>query len=468
MSELATRLEAAFNRTLACHVQDSTGKESGPMRSFGVETRNLHKKHKPKRKVSELDEIEAKRDQASRAQRAFRQRKEDTIASLNLRIRSLDKTVEDLNSCFLNLTDEVVASYWLQHDPTVTKAVQKSIERFLFIVRESDIHQRDNEDIIAYQNSTSATNKPPAMEKNDYASHQSSHRDPIAVAMEPMPTASLWRGENQWSLFRNIPGEIMPSRTDEVNFMSRLPMQGPRISIMATFAQRLHIEAIWCGLRLVHAADSYSQQFFQVFNQVPDFNTRERLKSILNNIFDVQGSPLLAAPPESHVNILCAGGLPSPWLNASDVARYFRIIGMDFDGSQGIVTFKDYPGTLKRRLLKEQGLGTTGHSSVDDDGTLELDYRYQSPGVAAHHNNPISSHSATTHGLSGFWMSTNDASYTDRDHGQSYICIDVSRLIQEIILGTRCVQSYPAFNRDFLDHALARAAVKTRCLKESR
>ncbi|KIW18018.1 hypothetical protein PV08_02305 [Exophiala spinifera] len=392
----------------------------------GVGKGTQPKKHKPKRRVSELDEIAAKRrrEQASRAQRAFRQRKEDTIASLNSCIASLNKTVEDLNSCFLDLTDELVASGWLQHDPKMTTAVQKSIERFLSVVRASQVHQRGNDDILACQSPTAVINEPPVVETHSDTSYERNPRDPKEILVESVPATSFWTEDNQLSDLQNPDCEIMQSRTDAVKIMSWLPKPGPMISIIPSFAQRLHMEAIRCGLLLVYAAESYSQKFHQVFNQVPDFYSRERLKRILIKHFDGEGNQLLVPPPESDNNMLWAGDSSCAWLNASDVARYFRTIGMDFDGSQGVATFNTYPKFFPTNLPDEQVFGATGPVSIHEGRLLEPEHQYQPQDLAPLYNQPTLSLTVNPQ-----YLSTSNPSYTNLGHGQSHVCIDVSRLI---------------------------------------
>jgi hypothetical protein len=68
------------------------------------------RKYKPKPPISRLNDTAAqhRRTQSCKAQRAYRQRKEDTIATLTSQISDLEVTIERLCVCFLGLNDRVL------------------------------------------------------------------------------------------------------------------------------------------------------------------------------------------------------------------------------------------------------------------------------------------------------------------------------------------------------------------------
>jgi hypothetical protein len=68
------------------------------------------RKYKPKPPISQLNDTAAqhRRTQSCKAQRAYRQRKEDTIATLTTQISELEVTIEKLSVCFLGLNDRVL------------------------------------------------------------------------------------------------------------------------------------------------------------------------------------------------------------------------------------------------------------------------------------------------------------------------------------------------------------------------
>jgi hypothetical protein len=68
------------------------------------------RKYKAKPPISQLDDAAAqhRRAQSCKAQRAYRQRKEDTIATLTTQISDLETIIERLSGCFLGLNDRVL------------------------------------------------------------------------------------------------------------------------------------------------------------------------------------------------------------------------------------------------------------------------------------------------------------------------------------------------------------------------
>jgi hypothetical protein len=68
------------------------------------------RKYKAKPPISQLDDVAAehRRAQSCKAQRAYRKRKEDTIATLTTQISDLETTIERLSGCFLGLNDRVL------------------------------------------------------------------------------------------------------------------------------------------------------------------------------------------------------------------------------------------------------------------------------------------------------------------------------------------------------------------------
>ncbi|KEQ94808.1 hypothetical protein AUEXF2481DRAFT_5688 [Aureobasidium subglaciale EXF-2481] len=68
------------------------------------------RKYKAKPPISALDSAAAqhRRQQSCKAQRAYRQRKEDTIATLSQQILELEGTITNLSACFVGLNDKVL------------------------------------------------------------------------------------------------------------------------------------------------------------------------------------------------------------------------------------------------------------------------------------------------------------------------------------------------------------------------
>jgi len=168
------------------------------------------------------------------------------------------------------------------------------------------------------------------------------------------------------------------------------------------------------------------------------------LRDVLSKLLDTGGNHLLAAPRESDAGILWGGGLSCSWLNASDVARYFRIMGMDFDGSQSFATLNMHPEFLPTKLPNHDGLPETRHSFRYNDNVMEPHYQHQPQDLAYLYNNPTLNFLAATQDISGFGPFISNSSYNARSHGYLRISIDVSRLIH---------REYISF-LDYIDYVL--------------
>ena len=76
-----------------------------------------------------------RRTQIRLAQRAYRERKETTIAALERRVARLQQTVEDMNQTFLNLNDEALASGATAFKPALGEALRRTTEHFAELTR---------------------------------------------------------------------------------------------------------------------------------------------------------------------------------------------------------------------------------------------------------------------------------------------------------------------------------------------
>lgn len=372
-----------------------------------------------------------------------------------MQVTDLQKTIENLNTAFLALTDDMVASGWLEKDPQVAKSLQSTIEYFITIVRTSHVHDENNPTTSGRGDSESPATTSPATEDGQDAAavpwnestvlmsntgmnlstitiqdlYGTSSRQQQVVASEPeeIVAQSVQNDETAGPTSLQIfPYGSIPAYNDTLNYM-------PQISIPAglsklTFAQKLHIEAIRAGLRLVCTAEDSSQLFFLVFRRALDFSSRESYRAHLNRVLYENFGQLLLPPPESDLEKLWLGGDSSVWLNASDVASHFRSIGMDFDSSLDIVNVEVDPRFLPNiwpDMEPRAGLATFSvdgsskfwHQQRPNNGTGFSDVAYQQHVVAA-------SQAADESGI----YATGPAC-TTRSYGRSLISVDVSRLI---------------------------------------
>jgi hypothetical protein len=369
-----------------------------------------------------------------------------------VQVADLHKTINNLNACFLDFTDHLLASGWLDRDPKVTRSLQSTIEHFITIVRTSHAH---DEFTSGKEDSRSSATIVPALEDgqdsaalswNNYTALTSNTgmklntitiEDLDGAPSRQQPTAAFGLEEKVAESVQNdeIPGPAslevfsyrsIPGYNDTLNYMPQVPI--PADLFKPTFAQKLHIEAIRAGLRLVCTAEDRSQLFFRVFRRVLDFSTRENYRAHLNRVLNENFGQLLLPPPESNPEDLWPGGYSSLWLNASDVASQFRSIGMDFDSSLDIVNVEAKPKFLPDIWPDmEPGAGFTPFS-VGRFSTARHQQRpnnrigfhgpaYQGHGIAT-------SQVVDESGLHGTGLAD-----TTGSHGGSFMSVSVSRLI---------------------------------------
>lgn len=337
-----------------------------------------------------------------------------------------------MNACFLTLTDELVASGWLERDLQVTKTVQGTIERFIAAVRASHAPEKENQVVSDDHDPDSIARGPLAQEVDLDRSHDAGTLEHGLIVAQSGGSTAPYEATYQASNFQSFPGELVLPHvniTHTFNFMTQLPIPGSIGPSSPTFAQRLNLEAIRAGLRLVCSAEDRSLDFYRVFNHVLDFHARERLRRLLNRILDHNFHQLLQPPPESDVDGQGSGALPSAWLNASDVARYFRTIGIDLDGSQDIVTVQMHRGSLPARLLSVQGLPARDLVKVRRGGFEGSPHQQRSYDQAYLSSTPRHHFTSATRDVSSFGIFDKHLGYTAQSHDMLDISIDVSKLI---------------------------------------
>jgi hypothetical protein len=294
------------------------------------------------------------------------------VILLNAQITKLHEAIENLNASFLTFTDALVASGCLDQDPQVTTSLQRTIEHFINVVQESHVVTEDTTiadddtnsgltctewsrlddvqgavfqpvNISSTTESTTESNTeehPSTIENHDLCTAFNWPKDAapcdqrdliVQVVQNTLTTKALDEPMNS----QNPPYKALPVQNDTFSYMPHLPRSVD--SFRPTFAQKLHLEAIRAGLRLVCSAENNSQLFFRVFNRVLDNRTRESYRAHLSRILGETFSQTPGPPPESETENFRSRRETGIWFNASDVARYFRSIGIDFDSSPDIV-----------------------------------------------------------------------------------------------------------------------------------
>ncbi|KAF4627248.1 hypothetical protein G7Y89_g10913 [Cudoniella acicularis] len=106
------------------------------------------KKSRGRPRVDTKDEtaVDRRRTQIRMAQRAYRNRKETTISSLEKQVQDLRGTNEEMNNIFIALYDFAVGKGVLQREPEFGRQLQSTTERFLSLARSTaeDVNQEEN------------------------------------------------------------------------------------------------------------------------------------------------------------------------------------------------------------------------------------------------------------------------------------------------------------------------------------
>jgi hypothetical protein len=108
------------------------------------------RKYKAKPPISQLDDAAAqhRRAQSCKAQRAYRQRKEDTIATLTTQISDLETTIERLSGCFLGLNDRVLGylrTIDAENDrgsADLAEGIRDAMKEFKTIIESEDVGEK--------------------------------------------------------------------------------------------------------------------------------------------------------------------------------------------------------------------------------------------------------------------------------------------------------------------------------------
>ncbi|KIW08544.1 uncharacterized protein PV09_00512 [Verruconis gallopava] len=125
------------------------------------------KKQRGRPRVDGQDETAAdrRRTQIRLAQRAYRQRKESTIANLKEQVTTLRSTIEEMENIFLAYNDRAVASGMLQKAPELAKDLKAATEAFIQLAKKT--HATDDAEDRSETEVETIPMKPRATYEND-------------------------------------------------------------------------------------------------------------------------------------------------------------------------------------------------------------------------------------------------------------------------------------------------------------
>ncbi|RSL79328.1 hypothetical protein CEP52_015695 [Fusarium oligoseptatum] len=117
--------EAAPSRKRSKTSEENDGEDRGKKRSRG----------RPRLDTKDETAQERRRTQIRLAQRAYRNRKDTAITSLEQKVRDLEQTNEDMGKEFMNFFDFVLAQGMLENAPEVARRLNDTTRKFLSFTR---------------------------------------------------------------------------------------------------------------------------------------------------------------------------------------------------------------------------------------------------------------------------------------------------------------------------------------------
>ena len=273
-----------------------------------------------------------RRTQIRLAQRAYRQRKENTISSLQDQVARLQSTIEDMNKAFLTLNGKLVGSNLLRMDPGLARDLRDATQQFISLARGagSDGTESDYSDAPAAPSPTrkvsianilspvpgskvvdiglgylkilddSSNGTEPAQAEAPLQEHSFNAHIPLPVLSPVQALQPAKLSSPDFTFYSRI-AEQMSTNT----FGARLPTPPPAplyndqyaylkaTSLQAsytfsveetTFARRLHRAGLERAFHLLATASSRPADFNRVFHLSLLWNSREALMAKCRNI----------------------------------------------------------------------------------------------------------------------------------------------------------------------------------------
>jgi hypothetical protein len=219
-----------------------------------------------------------------------------------------------------------MASRWLGQDPCAAKVLRGSIESFIALSSQmvddtSEEHTQEDMKDPSPENfegiepsslgvrATSAICTP----TNSSTTPSNLHEDSTGL-----------NSKYSASLYRSIPQQL------DLPHITELPLHLLDFQTLH-FAQTLHLSALENAYHALCLAEKRMQDFQRIFDVVLGFHTRESLRIYIASILKENFGGLREAPRAPMAGMIVAGVLHGGWVNASEVALYFREKGLGFN-----------------------------------------------------------------------------------------------------------------------------------------
>ncbi|PSK56768.1 hypothetical protein B9Z65_6392 [Elsinoe australis] len=410
-----------------------------------ISNQNAPRKSKPKRRMSELDENAAqrRRTQLCKAQRAYRQRRKDEVETLTAQVNHLTQVIEQLNTCFLGLTDHLLSSAYIRQQPALAKVIRSSVEDFIDTNKTVD-REPDHEDTQPFNG-----NRDEALRSETIA--QAEVSDAAARLSDNRTEPNSWQVSSYASFFipntttevasdvtpisnsfqtNTTPAERVPSLDAAITpYMTPPPSQPLELPFVeaivpssspiqdngfSNFAQRIYRTSMEAAYKLVTEGDERSEMYQHAFSIYRQFFRRDQIKNVVIRSLEKSRKPFNMR--EVVGTGIFANSEGRQMLTVPALASFFRKQGFHYD-------------TASDLLMK--------HSPTKGpfDDTLSFDM-------------------GTITDVIGHSCDFSASAVQDR-----CVVISVANLMNDLLLGAQCAGEFPAFRKDIVHNTLSKLAV---------
>lgn len=245
----------------------------------------------PFRDLQAPNSLQRRRTQIRLAQRAYRNRKENAIQTLEQKVQDLKDTNEEMSNVFMQLHDFAMATGALDRNPELGRQLRITTERFLALARKA------SEDGSTNKDDDGGSHPSPSSHHTASPSHRISTSPEAIDIPRSEPPPLLWGGytithepatpslflpdppSNDFEIITQPTPEnaSFPFGTASFSFPSSLPPPTTYTPHESTFGRRLHRHATERALYLISMPDPPPARFHRVFGFCLLLETREAI-----------------------------------------------------------------------------------------------------------------------------------------------------------------------------------------------
>ncbi|KAK0738988.1 hypothetical protein B0T21DRAFT_285175 [Apiosordaria backusii] len=314
----STKTQVAKTRPAVSNPDDGPRKRAKTQATAtenGEEEEKKRSRGRPRLEVKDVSPKDRRRTQVRLAQRAYRNRKEEAIQSLEKQVQELKDKNQEMNNAFLRLHDFATSMGILDQVPELGHQLRLTTERFMSLAKTTDDEEKDEQQVSSGSDDSSSRHrsertpadpKLPSTTGNEAPKTQTQLYGGLMVTHEPSSQPS-----NFVSTLSNAFSQPMPASalgyeivtqptlhnasfpfqtTPDFNFLDQFTTPGVHSSLPAprtytpheiTFGRRLQRFAIEKALLLISMPDPPESRITRVFGFCLLFETPDMIKQRL-------------------------------------------------------------------------------------------------------------------------------------------------------------------------------------------